>query len=40
MKPRKQKIAPEPGRDKVASKRRATKYDWREFDALTDAEIL
>ena len=25
---------------KVAGKRLATKYDWREFDALTDAEIL
>jgi len=41
MRPRKQKIAAAAsGQRKVANKRRATKHDWREFDALTDAEIL
>src|SRR5262245_6191102 len=40
MRPRKQKIAAASGQRKVANKRRTTKYDWRELDALTDAEIL
>ena len=40
MTPRQQKRVPAPGKRKIASKRLPTKYDWREADALTDADIL
>lgn len=41
MKPKRQKAARTlMKRGVVTHKRRATKHDWREFDALTDADIL
>jgi putative transcriptional regulator len=39
MKPKQRKI-PSAGAAQAASKGSATNDDWREFDALTDAEIL
>ena len=40
MKPKQQKAARAPMKRRVAHKPSRTKHDWREFDALTDADIL
>jgi putative transcriptional regulator len=40
MKARKKNPPPTPAPQKAASERRATKYDWSAFDALTDEEVL
>jgi putative transcriptional regulator len=40
MKAKQQKAARTPPRRRVAHQPSATKHDWREFDALTDANIL
>ena len=39
MRAKQQKGVPAPGTRKIPSKSPPTKYDWREADALTDAEI-
>ena len=40
MKPKQRKTERTPARQRLARKPPATKHDWREFDALTDADIL
>lgn len=40
MKPKQRKGATTPVKRRIAHKLAVTKHDWREFDALTDAEIL
>ena len=40
MKPKQRKTQRTPARRRLARKPPATKHDWREFDALTDADIL
>ena len=40
MKARKQRTAPPTGQQKAASKGRGVKYDWSEFDALSEEEIV
>jgi putative transcriptional regulator len=40
MKPRQENRVAVPGKRRIADKRLPTKHDWREADAMTDAEIL
>jgi putative transcriptional regulator len=40
MKPKQRKTERTPMRRRLSRKPPATKHDWREFDALTDADIL